>query len=100
MSMKIIPVKERYAWQVTRISVDGPFPDLRPVWNQAKEIIESENFITLAASYSNGTPIGYAIYDISEGKTTLGVKTNVAEHPKEEIESALRAELGRILLGH
>ena len=98
--MKIIPVEDRYAWQVTRISVDGPFPDLRPVWDQAKQIIGSENFIILAASYSNGTPIGYAIYNVSEGKTTLGVRTNVVEHSKEEIESALRAELDRILLGH
>ena len=84
-------------WQKVRIMVDGPFVDLRPIWAQAKILLATRDFIVLAAYDHDEIPVGYIIHSLSNKETSVGLSKTVSEQSKEEIETALKAELEKML---
>ena len=97
MNITIEVVKDVRAWRKAKIMMDGPIVNFGPVWDQGKTIIGSDDYIVMAAYGHGEIPVGYIIHSLSKKETSVGLSKTVSEQSKEEIETALKAELEKIL---
>ena len=97
MNITIEVVKDVLAWRKVKIMMDGPIVNFGPVWAQEKTMIGSDDYIVMAAYGQGRIPIGHIIHNITKEETSVGLSKTVSEQSKEEIETALKAELEKFL---